>query len=144
MGDRKGDTTIYIIYGFFFACIIGGGVFLCLYIIQPNDSESITWYVISGMTLVAIPWLFWFLIYLYRCFCFRPHDVQFVDEGSRSPKSSPKKTSNFNSCDAKSPPHSPMEGRERRVHFGVVVEMEDDDDGQEHHHHEDDTRKLQL
>ncbi|KAE9600817.1 hypothetical protein Lalb_Chr13g0290981 [Lupinus albus] len=106
MGDRKGDTIIYIIYGFFFACIIGGGVFLCLYMIQPDDSESITW----------------------------------------SPKSPPIKTSNFNSCDAKSPLHSPLEGRERRVHFGVVVEMEDgdgDDDGQEHRHHKDDTEKLQ-
>ncbi|KAF1888631.1 hypothetical protein Lal_00011405 [Lupinus albus] len=75
-----------------------------------------------------------------------PHDVQFVDEGSRSPKSPPIKTSNFNSCDAKSPLHSPLEGRERRVHFGVVVEMEDgdgDDDGQEHRHHKDDTEKLQ-
>ncbi|CAL0324386.1 unnamed protein product [Lupinus luteus] len=147
MGDRKGDARIYLIYVFFFASIIGGGVFLSLYLVQPHDSQSTTWYVIIGMTLVSIPWFFWFLLYLYTCFCFGTHDVQFVDEGSRATKSPPT-TSNSSSWDAKSPLYSPIGGGEHRVHFGVVVEMGDEfgggDDQHHHHHHEDDVEKLQL
>ncbi|KAF1877243.1 hypothetical protein Lal_00012014 [Lupinus albus] len=98
------------------------------------------------MTLVSIPWFFWFLLYLYTCFFFgTTHDVQFVDEGSRVTKSPPT-TFVSNSWDAKSPIHSPLGGGERRVHFGVVVEIGDGFDGgddQEHHHHVDDIEKLQ-
>ncbi|KAK7382751.1 hypothetical protein VNO80_01807 [Phaseolus coccineus] len=65
MGDRDGDgdVRIYLISGFFLACTLAGGVFLCVYVTYP-DSTFI--YLVAGMTLVAIPWFFWLLIYIYR------------------------------------------------------------------------------
>ncbi|XP_004510203.1 uncharacterized protein [Cicer arietinum] len=142
MGDRKGDVRIYIISCFFFACTIGGGIFLSLYIFLP-ESESVTWHLIAGMILVAIPWISWFVIFLYRCI--RPINVPFDEHRLNNgaiwtPKSSPAVTSPNG---AKSPAHSPVGGgRERCVQFGPVVEMGngfhgDDGEGEEHHHNED-------
>ncbi|XP_057458542.1 uncharacterized protein LOC130749237 [Lotus japonicus] len=128
MGDRKGDARIYVISVLFLACTIGGGVLLFVYIRAP-DLESVTLYLIVGMTLVAIPWLFWLLIYMYRCF--RPVNVQFDENHhnhiGNSRKGSPKSgltTSVTSPYGVKSSDHSPASG-ERRVHFGAIVEMED-------------------
>jgi len=65
MGDDKnGDVRVYIIFGLFLACTLAGGVFLGLYMMYP-DSTFVYDYLVAGMTLVAIPWFFWFLIYIY-------------------------------------------------------------------------------
>jgi len=74
MGYRNGDVRIYLIYLLFFACTVAGGVFLCMYLIYP-DSTFVYYYLVAGMTMVTIPWFFWFLIYIYRCF--KPMDDQF-------------------------------------------------------------------
>ncbi|XP_050225024.1 uncharacterized protein LOC126674592 isoform X2 [Mercurialis annua] len=63
---RKGDARIYIVTAIFFSCIISGGVFLALYIFLPLH-KSQPWFPTAGLILVAIPWFFWFLLYLYRC-----------------------------------------------------------------------------
>lgn len=143
MEDRKGDARIYLIYGLFLACTIGGGVFLYLYIVK-SDSESTPWYAIAGMALVAIPWVLWFLIYLYRCF--RPVDVQFGERQNHgkdtgTPKSA-LTTNATNPSGAKS-----LVGGERRVHFGEIVEMGhgfgDGGGGGQEQHHEDVLEKVQ-
>ncbi|KAF7844970.1 putative transmembrane protein [Senna tora] len=45
----------------------GGGILLCLYIFLPQG-QSQSWFSILGLILAAIPWIVWFLIYLYHCF----------------------------------------------------------------------------
>ncbi|XP_027337031.1 uncharacterized protein LOC113850658 [Abrus precatorius] len=146
MGDRKGDVRVYLISGIFLACTIGGGIFLCMYIILPNSTFA-RFYLIAGMTLVAIPWFCWLLIYLYRCFDhinakfdehhdhgrYHNHDHEDV----RTPKHAPT-TAVTNSCE-KNPINSPV-GEDRHVHFGAVIEI--DNEGQEHHH-EDVANKSQ-
>ena len=138
MEDRKGDVRIYIISIFFFACTIGGGIFLCMYMFLP-DSESISWYLFVGMTLVTIPWLSWFLIFIYRCFS--PIHVKFDDHHNGNnnngaiwtPKSPQKDVTS--PCGAKSPVSGG--GGERSVQFGPVVEMgsgyEEQNHNEEHH-----------
>lgn len=149
MGDRKGDVRIYVISCFFFACTIGGGIFLCMYIFLP-DSESLPWYLFAGMALVAIPWLSWFLILIYRCI--RPINVQFDEHHTNNygntgaiwtPKSPQTAATAVRSPrGTKSPSHSPIGGGggERRVQFGTVVEVGDEFGGgsEEEHHHNDD------
>lgn len=71
MGRRKDDVRVYVISVLFFACSSCGGILLCLYIFFPHShaatATSSSWLSIVGLTLVAIPWIVWFLIYLYRC-----------------------------------------------------------------------------
>jgi hypothetical protein len=151
MGDRKGDVRMYVISIFFFACTIGGGIFLCIYIFLP-DSEAVPAYLFTGMILVAIPWLSWFLIFIYRCI--RPSNVQSDEHHHNNNRGgnnnaaaiwTPKTTQTdvppavTSPSGAKSPVHSPG-GGERRVQFGAVVEMGNGFGGagsEEHHHNED-------
>ncbi|XP_058745297.1 uncharacterized protein LOC131618046 [Vicia villosa] len=131
MGDRKGDLRIYVISCFFFACTIGGGIFLCMYIFLP-DSEAVSWYLFVGMAMVAIPWISWFTIFIYRCI--RPSDVQEHHNNNNHGKTTtiwtPKSPQTTSPGDAKSPGDSPDGGGgERRVQFGAVVEMGDVGEG---------------
>lgn len=73
--ERKGDPRFYLLSAFFFSCIVTGGLFLGLYIFLPPD-ETQPWYPIPGLILVAIPWIFWFLTYIYRCI--RPKNAQII------------------------------------------------------------------
>ncbi|KAL2319409.1 hypothetical protein Fmac_028378 [Flemingia macrophylla] len=120
MGDRNGDVRIYLISGLFLACTIGGGVFLSMYIIHA-DSKFVNFYLIAGMTLVAIPWLFWFLIYLYRCF--KPMDGQFDQNHGKVAATPPCALTNVvtRSSEEKSNDHS--DGGGNHVPSGAVVEM---------------------
>ncbi|MCH86731.1 hypothetical protein A2U01_0007591, partial [Trifolium medium] len=101
------------------------------------------------MTLVAIPWLSWFLIFIYRCI--RPLHVKSDEHhnnnnrGGNNPAIwTPKATQTdvppvvTSPSGAKSPVHSPG-GGERHVQFGAVVEMGNGigGGGEEHHHNED-------
>ncbi|GAU26207.1 hypothetical protein TSUD_354290 [Trifolium subterraneum] len=146
MGDRKGDVRMYVISIFFFACTIGGGIFLCIYILLP-DAEAVPAYLFAGMTLVAIPWLSWFLIFIYRCI--RPHvGHQNNNNNNRGGNNAtiwtPKTTQTdvppvvTSPSGVKSPVHSPG-GGERHVQFGAVVEMGNGFGGgdEEQHHNED-------
>nr|KYP34365.1 hypothetical protein KK1_044695 [Cajanus cajan] len=134
MGDRKGDVRIYLISGFFLACTIGGGVFLCMYIIH-GDSKFVNFYLIAGMTLVAIPWLSWFLIYLYRCF--KPMDGQFDQNHGKVAATPTCALTNVvtSPCEENSTVHFSNGGGNNHVPSGAVVEM-GNDAGQEHHYEE--------
>ncbi|CAK8560113.1 unnamed protein product [Lathyrus sativus] len=137
MGDRKGDLRIYVISCFFFACTIGGGIFLCMYIFLP-DSEVVSWYLYVGMTLVAIPWLSWFIIFIYRCI--RPINVQEHRNNNNPGKSAaiwtPKSPQTTSPTGAKTAGgDSLMDGDgEGRVQFGAVVEMRNGSGGGEENH----------
>ncbi|CAI8608268.1 unnamed protein product [Vicia faba] len=136
MGDRKGDVRIYVISCFFFACTIGGGIFLCMYIFLP-DSEAVPWYLFVGMALVAIPWLAWFTIFIYRCI--GPNNVQEHHNNNNHGKSAAiwtPKSPQATSPGAKSPRDSLDGGDgERRVQLGAVVEM-GNGGGEENHNNE--------
>ncbi|KAH1069232.1 hypothetical protein AAZX31_03G083000 [Glycine max] len=122
MGDRKGDVRIYLISGLFLASTVGGGIFLCMYIIYSN-SEYVRYYLIAGMTLVAVPWWFWFLIFLYRC-CFKPKvGQQFDNRGKVGATKNCSLTAVVTNPSGKKSPDEFLDDGGRHVHFGAVVEM---------------------
>lgn len=63
---RRSDIRIWIVAFLFMLFIISGGIILAMYMTLP-ESKDTAWYPIAGMVLVAIPWLFWLLTFLYRC-----------------------------------------------------------------------------
>ncbi|XVE90356.1 hypothetical protein DITRI_Ditri20bG0070900 [Diplodiscus trichospermus] len=131
MEERKqGDARIYILSTLFFACIVAGGVFLCLYLFQP-EAESTPWYAVIGIILVGIPWIFWICAYIYRCCssCCGPrnggnasrvHNSLTKTQSYASP--GPVARSVHPSENGDSLLRSPN-GDQRRVHFGEVVVM---------------------
>uniref|UniRef100_A0A7C9D698 Uncharacterized protein n=1 Tax=Opuntia streptacantha TaxID=393608 RepID=A0A7C9D698_OPUST len=56
---------IWIVSAFLFICVSSGGALLVLYLCQPETSTS-SWYPVVGILLVCLPWLFWFVTFLYR------------------------------------------------------------------------------
>ncbi|KAJ4910632.1 putative membrane lipoprotein [Raphanus sativus] len=64
MEQRRGDPRIYIVTLLFLSCIVTGGVLLGLYLLLPDPDPL---FLTAGMFFVGIPWLFWFLAYLYSC-----------------------------------------------------------------------------
>lgn len=139
MEERKGDVRIYFIYGFFFCCVIFGGVFLCLYIFFPNTSP--TWYLIVGMALVGMPWIIWALTCVYRCSkpLHKPSTLPQFDHSGRLSKgtNNNSRTSSHNGTTTEAPAsnfttmtnpstsdHSPENSpgtAHRKVQFGAVI-----------------------
>ncbi|EXB36696.1 hypothetical protein L484_016947 [Morus notabilis] len=119
MEQRKGDVRVYIVSGFFFSCIVSGGVFLGLYMFLP-ETQSSAWYPIAGMILVSVPWAFWFFTFLYRCF--KPdHPPPQFDGSTRDPLTA-NGSPMTNPMASESPNgESPGGGGERRVQFGPAV-----------------------
>lgn len=66
---RSGDGRIWAVTCVFLLCIVGGGALLAVYIMPPAEGVDAYRYAVAGMVLVAIPWLFWLLTFLYRCSC---------------------------------------------------------------------------
>lgn len=66
---RSGDGRIWAVTFVFLLCIVGGGALLAVYIMSPAEGVDTYRYAVAGMVLVAIPWLFWLLTFLYRCSC---------------------------------------------------------------------------
>ncbi|KAH0451440.1 hypothetical protein IEQ34_018739 [Dendrobium chrysotoxum] len=99
---KAGDLCIWFITCFFFLLILSGGIFLVLYITQPETDET-GWFPIVGMALIAIPWIFWILICLYRTVmpCYKPPPTEAVAGPAESQVYSP--------------------GGGRRVTFGVAT-----------------------
>ncbi|XP_050225023.1 uncharacterized protein LOC126674592 isoform X1 [Mercurialis annua] len=142
---RKGDARIYIVTAIFFSCIISGGVFLALYIFLPLH-KSQPWFPTAGLILVAIPWFFWFLLYLYRC-CSPKHtpcppckSIPGSEETEAS-AIAPTNTyvvdddeSHLRSLTTPTPPlqqqQQPPDDGERHVHFGGVVVITEYDDNE--------------
>ncbi|WOL02356.1 hypothetical protein Cni_G11075 [Canna indica] len=71
-GDRSVSCCIWFTSCFFFLILLVGGALLVLYIALP-DSPDTDWLPVAGMALVAIPWLFWILMCVYR-YITRPKD----------------------------------------------------------------------
>ncbi|KAL5820123.1 hypothetical protein ACOSQ4_023965 [Xanthoceras sorbifolium] len=63
--SRSGYTVIWLISCFLFISIAAGGGFLVMYMVLP-ESPSTSWLPLAGVTLVCLPWLFWFLTFFYR------------------------------------------------------------------------------
>lgn len=62
---RSGNIYICLISTILLLSLVGGGAILVLYIVLP-DSDP--WLPIAGISLVSLPWFFWFLTFLYRIF----------------------------------------------------------------------------
>lgn len=67
----SGRIFIWITACFLFICVIAGGVCLAAYMILP-ESQVPYWTPELGITLVCLPWAFWFLTCIYQIFsrCF--------------------------------------------------------------------------
>ncbi|PIA47553.1 hypothetical protein AQUCO_01400297v1 [Aquilegia coerulea] len=64
---RTRSICVWVLSCLFLCIIIAGCVYLILYIaVEPRAD-----YAILGLALIATPWVFWFLTFLYRC-CFKP------------------------------------------------------------------------
>lgn len=131
MEERKGDARIYIISLLFFACIVTGGVLLCLYIFLPQ-TQSASWYPVAGIILVGIPWAFWLFAYLYRCLkpsAGDPKPNEYESSHGPTPPAAPASgaTTTPNTSSAESPVQSSC--AQRRVHFGAVVVLGDEEGG---------------
>ncbi|XP_028777972.1 uncharacterized protein LOC114734525 [Neltuma alba] len=145
MGDRKDDVRIYIIFVFFFFCSTAGGILLCLYIFVPSAHKGESWFAILGLVLVAIPWITWFLIYIYRCFKpmvdagghqFRRRNSHDNNNNNKPSSGTPKSAaapseavarpsvSSYESVATHSQNNGGGGGGERHVHFGAVVVVE--------------------
>ncbi|XP_017976754.1 PREDICTED: uncharacterized protein LOC18599679 [Theobroma cacao] len=145
-GRKQGDVRIYIVSTLFFACIVAGGVFLCLYMLRP-DEESAPWYPVAGIILVGIPWIFWIGAYAYRCCAYsccqngggnvnRAHisSAKTQTYASPGPAARSMRSSEYENSPLKSP-----NGDHRHVHFGEVVVMggaknDQNDNGDENPH----------
>uniref|UniRef100_A0A6N2K9R2 Uncharacterized protein n=1 Tax=Salix viminalis TaxID=40686 RepID=A0A6N2K9R2_SALVM len=136
MDERKGDLRIYAAVALFSACLVSGGVLLVLYIFLPLSNVK-SWYPIAGMILVAAPWVFWFLTYIYQCI--RP-PVDFTrSEPCKSPAGSPFSGKEGAAISPRNPPFDdeprrPSSDGIRHVHFGGVVVVSDDVDNNSGRH----------
>ncbi|TXG60329.1 hypothetical protein EZV62_014902 [Acer yangbiense] len=63
--SRGGYKLIWLISCFLFVSIAAGGGFLIMYMLLP-ESSSTSWLPLAGVTLVCLPWLFWFITFFYR------------------------------------------------------------------------------
>ncbi|XXG72219.1 hypothetical protein AAC387_Pa07g1367 [Persea americana] len=74
--QRASDIRIWILSLLFLFFIVTGGAFLFMYVTY-TETDNTAWYPIAGTVLVAIPWIFWLLTFVYRC-CIK------VEEGGRA------------------------------------------------------------
>ncbi|CAN6839878.1 unnamed protein product [Brassica oleracea] len=126
MEQRRGDPRIYIVTLLFLSCILSGGVLLGLYLLLPDPNPL---FLPAGMFLAGIPWLFWFLAYLYSC-VLKPctvsvsKSVTSFDPEKGVEKNNKRIKENATSASDPVAAVEPMEG-ERHMQLGnVVVEQE--------------------
>ncbi|XP_057978562.1 uncharacterized protein LOC131164968 [Malania oleifera] len=62
---RAGSCLVWLVSSILLAATLTGGIFLSVYIIFP---EPRPWLPVAGVSLVCLPWFFWFLTFLYRVF----------------------------------------------------------------------------
>ncbi|GLT62198.1 hypothetical protein SLA2020_348530 [Shorea laevis] len=102
MDERKGDARVYVVSFLFFACIVVGGVLLCLYIFLPQTNSA------------SCP-----------AQTHNPTSARAVTEQPHQPPPPAVATTTANTSNAESPVHSPV--GERRVHFGAVIVLGNDE-----------------
>ncbi|KAK7247599.1 hypothetical protein RIF29_42485 [Crotalaria pallida] len=61
----SGRRFIWLVTCLLLISILAGGACLVAYMVLP-ESETSSWISIIGVTLVCLPWAFWFLTFLYR------------------------------------------------------------------------------
>ncbi|CAL9230669.1 unnamed protein product [Arabidopsis halleri] len=151
MDQRKGDPRIYIVTFLFLSCILIGGVLLGLYLVRSDPNPL---FLQAGMVFVGVPWLFWFLAYVYSCvlkpcIIFVSKSSIFVSKGVTSfdpEKGDPEKNvnnkvpENVTSTSDVAPRNSPREG-EKHVQFGNVVVL-GDEEGKEEDQNESSSNNL--
>ncbi|XP_047329784.1 uncharacterized protein LOC124933239 [Impatiens glandulifera] len=62
MENRQGDLMIPLISALFCLSVISGGILLCLWLLNQIQGN---WVPITALILTGIPWVFWFVIYIY-------------------------------------------------------------------------------
>lgn len=62
---HSGYAFVWLVSFTLFLCLAAGGGCLVMYMVLP-ESESSSWLAIAGVTLVCLPWLFWFVTCMYR------------------------------------------------------------------------------
>ena len=80
---RSGCASMWLLCSVLFISIVAGGGCLIVYMILPKP-QSTSWLPVAGVTLVCLPWLFWFLTFLYQvisCVCRFRHRIHGVDAG---------------------------------------------------------------
>ncbi|XP_010492719.1 PREDICTED: uncharacterized protein LOC104770068 [Camelina sativa] len=134
MDQRKGDPRIYIVTLLFLSCILSGGVLLGLYLVQSDPNPL---FLQAGMFFVGVPWLFWFLAYVYSC-VLKPCTVSVSksvanydpEKGDPAEKNVNNNTTPENvtatSVSDTATRNSPREG-EKHVQFGNVVVLGDEE-----------------
>ncbi|KAG7035293.1 hypothetical protein SDJN02_02088, partial [Cucurbita argyrosperma subsp. argyrosperma] len=60
-----GRVLIWIVTFVLFLSVLSGGGCLLMYITLP-ETENTAWLPVAGLSLVCLPWFFWFLTFLYR------------------------------------------------------------------------------
>ncbi|CAA7061475.1 unnamed protein product [Microthlaspi erraticum] len=137
MDQRTSDPRIYIVTLLFLSCILSGGVLLGLYLLLSDPNPL---FLQAGMIFVGVPWLFWFLAYLYSC-VLKPCTVSVSKSVANfdPEKGEEKKNNNNNnssiqdSATSDSDPVAPVTPREgeKHVQFGNVVVLGDGEKGKE-------------
>ncbi|AED92446.1 hypothetical protein AtNW77_Chr5g0101651 [Arabidopsis thaliana] len=147
MDQRKGDPRIYIITVLFLSCILIGGVLLGLYLVRSDPNPL---FLQAGMVFVGVPWLFWFLAYVYSCVLkpcvifvsqstiFNSKSVTSFDPEKGDPNKAPETVTTTSDP---APRNSPREG-EKHVQFGNVVVLGDEEGGKEEDHNESSSNNL--
>ncbi|KAJ0098279.1 hypothetical protein Patl1_28004 [Pistacia atlantica] len=62
---HSGYAFVWLVSFTLFLFLAAGGGCLVMYMILP-ESQSSSWLAITGVTLVCLPWLFWFVTCMYR------------------------------------------------------------------------------
>lgn len=63
--EKEGDIRVPLVFAIFCLLVTAGGLLLVIYVFAPSLSHP--WYPTIAILLVASPWVFWFLTYLYTC-----------------------------------------------------------------------------
>ncbi|GER48718.1 prothymosin alpha-related family protein [Striga asiatica] len=63
--EKEGDIRVPLVFTVFCLSVTAGGVFLVIYVFFPGYSQA--WYPIAALVLIASPWIFWLLTYIYAC-----------------------------------------------------------------------------
>ncbi|KAK1311500.1 hypothetical protein QJS10_CPA08g01099 [Acorus calamus] len=122
---RVGDVCIWVVSCLFFLVIVAGGVSLVMYLTLPDSDDSL-WYLVAGMSLVAIPWLFWLLTCAYRSIFHRPSTE---GEGGSVATGQVGAVAVVAAVGNDSPVNSPGGGRRVRFKAATVMENERAVDG---------------
>ncbi|CAL9121936.1 unnamed protein product [Musa textilis] len=124
---RSRNLCIWFISCLFFLVLLAGGAFLVLYITLPETKDT-AWFPIAGMTLVAVPWMFWFTTCIYR-FVATGKEGAARPVPTRATSMSPFGGGAAATATVDSPVNSP--GGARRVRFGnaTVMGTQNDADG---------------